>query len=60
MEERVNKMYEELAKKKLEWVHGDCLIIPSDQYQISLETVASCRYEGVVYPKQIQFIIPCN
>lgn len=54
--ERVQVMWDREANKHPEWVNGDTIRIPASEWKLSMETVASCRYDGILPFNNIQQI----
>ncbi len=42
LEELIQETYDELAEQHPEWLEGDIIDIPENEYRVSLDTVASC------------------
>lgn len=42
LEDLVQETYDELAEEHPEWLEGDIIDIPENEYRVSLDTVASC------------------
>lgn len=55
--EQVEYMWEEESKRHPEWVRGDFIAIPDSEWRLSLDTVGSCRYEGVLQAERIEKIL---
>jgi len=56
LEKRRDDMWNEQAKLHPEWMKGEYIIIPKECYHLSLETVGSCRYNGLIEPKNIELV----
>lgn len=56
LEEIVEERMEILAKEHPDWMHNSYLRIPSHLYQISLETVASCKTEETIPVSKIEIM----
>ena len=56
LEERRDNMWNEQAEIHPEWMKGEYIIIPKECYQLSLETVGSCRYNGLIQPNDIDLV----
>lgn len=54
--ERVQAMWDREAAKHPEWLNGDSIWIPASEWKLSMETVASCRYNGILPFNNIQQI----
>lgn len=53
LEEEVEAMWEEQSLLHPEWVKGDIISIPKSEWQLSMDTVASCYHNGIVPPEQL-------
>lgn len=61
LEEKRSCMWEEQSRLHPEWLKTYSekrafILIPKEAYRLSLETVGSCWYEGIVSPENIQII----
>lgn len=56
LDQKVLEKYEELSQIHPEWIHNNFLVIPSTEYQISLEVVGSCRSDHHVFPSEIKVV----